>query len=88
MDYLFFLTLIPDACHLLFVIVNFRFSFSCFWKLLGIISSHLLTRLLYASVDLSLGGRVNYFSFWRQINPATLYPQQKAADLLIVGSYN
>ena len=63
---LFFLTTIPNACHLLFVIVDFRFSFSYFWKLLGIMSSHLLIRLLYASVDLSVGGRVNYFSFQRR----------------------
>lgn len=51
----FFLMPVLDTCHL-FVIIDFRFSFSYFWKLLGIISSHLLTRLFYASVDLSVGG--------------------------------
>lgn len=51
----FFLMPVLDTCHL-FVIIDFRFSFAYFWKLLGIISSHLLTRLFYASVDLSVGG--------------------------------
>lgn len=56
---------------------------------MGIISSHLLTQLFYASADLSVGGPYELFHLLAtQINLATPYPQWKAADLPTAGSYN